>query len=108
MALHNKEKVLSFINPTTQLELLLLNDLSGLMYNYNPEEILLYLYKESSPELTMSIEEDLKKNWALREKLAVMKTAMERLNNLTVSPRTEIVLNILRYAQKKEVSTTSS
>jgi hypothetical protein len=72
------------------------------MYNYTPEEILLYLYKESSPELTAAIEEELKKNWALREKLAVMKTAMERLNNITVSPRTEVVLNVLRYAAEKE------
>ena len=72
------------------------------MYNYTPEEILLYLYKESTPELTTAIEEELKKNWALREKLAVMKTAMERLNNLTVSPRTEVVLNILRYATEGE------
>lgn len=72
------------------------------MYNYTPEEILLYLYKESSTELTIAIENELKKNWALREKLTVMKTAMERLNNISASPRTEVVLNILRYAAEKE------
>lgn len=72
------------------------------MYNFTPEEILLYLYKESSTELTTAIEEELKKNWALREKLAVMKTAMERLNNITVSPRMEVVLNVLRYASESE------
>jgi hypothetical protein len=72
------------------------------MYNYTPEELLLYLYKEASPELTTAIEEELQKNWALREKLAVMKTAMERLNNITVSPRTEVVLNIMRYAANQE------
>ena len=72
------------------------------MYNFTPEEILLYLYKESTAELTTAIENELEKNWALREKLSVMKTAMERLNNITVSPRTEVVLNILRYASEKE------
>jgi hypothetical protein len=72
------------------------------MYNYTPEEILLYLYKESSTELTIAIEEELKRNWALREKLTVMRTAMERLNNITVSPRTEVILDILRYAGKSE------
>lgn len=72
------------------------------MYNFTPEEILLYLYKESSTELTTAIEEELKKNWVLREKLAVMKTAMERLNNITVSPRMEVVLNVLRYASESE------
>ena len=72
------------------------------MYNYTPEEILLYLYKESSPELTAAIEEELQKNWSLREKMEVMKKAMERLNNITVSPRTEVVLNVLRYAAANE------
>jgi len=76
------------------------------MYNYTPEELLLFLYKESSAELTISIENELKTNWALREKLAVMNTAMERLNNLTVSPRTEVVLNILRHAQGVQAETT--
>jgi hypothetical protein len=72
------------------------------MYNFTPEEILLYLYKESSTELTSAIEDELQKNWALREKLTVMKTAMERLDNLTISPRTEVVLNVLRYASEQE------
>jgi hypothetical protein len=69
-----------------------------LMHNPTAEDLLLYLYKESSPELTAAIEEALKKDWTVREKLAVMKTAMERLDNLTVPPRTEVVLNVLKYA----------
>lgn len=72
------------------------------MHNYTPEELLLYLYKETSPALTAAIEEELKTNWSLREKLAVMKTAMERLNSLTLSPRTEAVLNVLRYAEQAQ------
>ena len=70
------------------------------MHNFTPEELLLYLYKETSPEQTLRIEEDLATNWALREKLSVIKTAMERLNNIAVQPRTETVLNVLRYAQE--------
>lgn len=72
------------------------------MHNYTPEELLLYLYKETSTEQTFAIEEELMNNWALREKLAVMKTAMERLNNIAVSPRTEVILNVLRHAVKTE------
>jgi hypothetical protein len=68
------------------------------MHNFMPEDLLLYLYKEASIEQTTAIEETLKIDWTLREKLAVMKTAMERLNNLTVAPRTEAVLNVLKYA----------
>lgn len=70
------------------------------MHNFTPEDLLLYLYKEMSPEQTAVLEAELKANWTLREKLAVMKTAMERLNNITVTPRTETVLNVLRYAQE--------
>jgi len=78
------------------------------MHNYTPEELLLYLYKESSAAQSLAIEEELKSNWALREKLAVMKTAMERLNNIAVSPRTEAVLNVMRYAQEATAVKTES
>ena len=77
------------------------------MHNYSPEDLLLYLYKEASPEQTTAIDEALKTDWTLREKLAVMKTAMERLNNLTVSPRTEAVLNVLKYAASQQTVKTS-
>ena len=73
------------------------------MHNFTPEDLLLYLYKETSPEQTLAIEETLQKDWTLREKLAVMKTSRERLNNLTISPRTEVVLNILKHAAKEDV-----
>jgi hypothetical protein len=72
------------------------------MTNFTPEDLLLYLYKETTAEQIIEIEEELKKNWALREKLTVIKTAMERLNTITVAPRTEIVLNVLRYANRSE------
>lgn len=82
-----------------------MNDLPVDMINFTPEDLLLYLYKESSPEQTAAIEEELKINWALREKLGVIKTAMERLNNITVPPRTEIVLNVLRHSRNTTLAT---
>lgn len=72
------------------------------MHSYSPEDLILYLYKETSPEVTASIEEALKKDWSLREKLEVLKTSTERLNSLTTSPRTETILNILAYSRKEE------
>lgn len=77
------------------------------MHNYTPEDLLLYLYKETTPEQTAAIEDALQKDWTLREKLVVIKTAQERLNNLTVSPRTEAVLNILKYAAAQQTVKTS-
>ncbi len=72
------------------------------MHKYTPEDLLLYLYKEVSPEQALAIEQELKLDWALREKAAVMKTAMERLDRITEEPRTEIVLNVLHYAAKTQ------
>ncbi len=72
------------------------------MPNFTPEDLLRYLYKETSPEQETEIELELKGNWALREKLMVIKTAMERLTAITEAPRTEVVLNVLRYASQGE------
>lgn len=71
------------------------------MNNFTPEDLLLYLYKETSAKQTDSIEEALKKDWTLREKLSVLKTSMQRLDKITEAPRTEVVLNILNYAREK-------
>ena len=75
------------------------------MTNFTPEDLLLYLYKETTPEQTAAIEETLKKNWSLREKLSVLKTSMQRLDKIQQSPRTEVVLNILNYAKEKSEQT---
>lgn len=78
------------------------------MHNYTPEDLIRYLYNEMSTEEAVAIGEELAKNWALREKLAVIKTAQERLNNLVESPRTETILRILRHAATAETVTTQS
>ena len=76
----------------------------GFMHNYSPEDLLLYLYKETSPETTSAIENALKIDWSLREKLAVLKASMKRLEDITVSPRTEVLLKVLKHAyQQQEV-----
>lgn len=72
------------------------------MHNYSPEDLLLYLYKETTEQQTADIEKALESDWTLREKLSVMKTSMERLNSIQTSPRTEVVLNVLKYAMQKD------
>ncbi|MBI1343912.1 MAG: hypothetical protein GC171_13345 [Terrimonas sp.] len=69
------------------------------MTNFTPEDLLLYLYKETSPEQSAAIDEALKSDWTLREKLNVLRTSMQRIERITESPRTEVVLNILNYAR---------
>jgi hypothetical protein len=69
------------------------------MTNFTPEDLLLYLYKETTPEQTIAIEQELENDWTLREKLTVLKIAMERLDKIKEAPRTEVVLNVLNYAR---------
>ena len=60
------------------------------MTNFTPEDLLLYLYKETSLQQAAEIEEALSKDWAL-----------QRLDKLVVAPRTEIVLNVLNKAREE-------
>lgn len=71
------------------------------MTNFTPEDLLQYLYKETSPQQTAAIAEALEQDWTLREKLSVLKTSMERLDTIVEAPRTEVVLNVLKDARSK-------
>lgn len=71
------------------------------MTNFTPEDILLYLYKETSDEQTRAFEAALEKDWTLREKMNVLKASMNRLDKLTTAPRTEVVLNVLHHAREQ-------
>ena len=73
------------------------------MTNFTPEDLLLYLYKETSPKKTAAIEKALRNEWTLREKLNVLRTSMERLDKITLSPRTEVVLNVLSHAREQVI-----
>ena len=70
------------------------------MTNFTPEDLLLYLYKETSAKQTVAIVTALQNDWTLREKLNVLKASMERLDKITQSPRTEVVLNVLNHARE--------
>jgi hypothetical protein len=66
---------------------------------FTPEDLLLYLYKESSPELTAAVEAALKEDWTLREKMLTLQSSVEDLDKVTVSPRMEVILKVLDYAR---------
>ncbi len=71
------------------------------MTNFTPEDLLLYLYNETPAKKRAAIEAALEKDWTLREKLTVLKASMQRLDKLTTSPRTEVVLNVLNHAREQ-------
>ena len=70
---------------------------------FTPEDLLRYLYKEFSPELTLAIELALKEDWMLREKLFVLGSSVNSLDKIVVAPRAEVVERVLNYARKTAV-----
>ena len=72
-----------------------------MLHNFTPEDLLQYLYKETTPEESAAIEKAMALDWTLREKFEVIKKAAHRLTKFTFSPRTETVLNVLKYAHKE-------
>jgi hypothetical protein len=69
---------------------------------FTPEDLLRYLYKESSPELTAAIRVALHENWTLREQMEELQASVNQLNTEreVVAPRMEVVLRVLRYARE--------
>ena len=75
------------------------------MNTYTPEDLINYLYQEMDPSARLELEAALEEDWTLQEKLGVLKTSMQRLDRIVESPRTEVVLHILRYAAANETQT---
>jgi hypothetical protein len=70
------------------------------MTRYTPEDLLQYLYKETSATETTAIEQALIEDWTLREKLEVLKESVRSLDQVLESPRIQVVLNVLNYARE--------
>jgi hypothetical protein len=70
---------------------------------FTPEDLLRYLYKESSPELTLAIELALKEDWMLREKLQVLSLSVDSLDKIVVAPRAEVIDRVMNYARKTAI-----
>lgn len=67
---------------------------------FTPEELVQYMYNETSPEKTAAIKAAIQDDWTLREKLDVIKASAQSLDRIVQSPRTEIVLRVLNYARE--------
>ena len=67
---------------------------------FTPEDLILFVYQETSPENTASIQQELASNWALQEKFQVIESSVEELNTELYSPREETILKILNYARE--------
>jgi hypothetical protein len=69
------------------------------MPNFTTEDLIQYLYRETSKEQTLAIEKALQSDWALQEKLDVLKDSTQRLDKMLRSPRQQSIDAILNYAR---------
>jgi hypothetical protein len=70
------------------------------MHNFTPEDLLLYLYSETSPAQTAAITAALETDWSLREKFEELTAAQKELSFIKLSPSRKTTDNILNYAEK--------
>lgn len=72
------------------------------MLDFTPEDLILYLYGETDEMTTARIKAALDSSWALREKLLVLETSIDRLDRApTQSPSPASLDAIMAYAQDK-------
>ena len=65
------------------------------------EDLLQYIYKETSPEKTAQITAALASDWSLREKMNILSAAHVELDTQKLlSPRKQTLENIFSYAEK--------
>jgi hypothetical protein len=70
------------------------------MHNFTQEDLLLYLYNETSQKQTVEIKAALETDWSLREKFEELTLAQKNLETLQMSPSQQTIDNILNYAEK--------
>lgn len=70
------------------------------MHNITSEDLLLYLYGETTKLQTEAIELALQQDWSLMEKLELLTQSKNELETINFSPSSTSVNNILKYAEK--------
>ena len=70
------------------------------MHLFTPEDLVQYLYNETSPQKTEAIKAALETDWRLKEMFDVIVSAQKRLEAFHISPRKEAIDTILQYAEK--------
>ncbi len=69
------------------------------MPNFTTEDLIQYLYHETSNEQSFEIEKALQESWELKEKFDVLTDSMQSLDKIVESPRPQSIAAILNYAK---------
>ena len=78
------------------------------MTKITPEDLVRYLYNETSGTKSAAIKAALQTDWNLRESYEKLVSSAQNLNRIDLSsPRVESVNKILEYASKKRIPVTS-
>lgn len=70
------------------------------MIKITQEELLKYLYNETSKQKTSDIKAALQTNWDMRETFEKLLGAQQNLKEIVLSPEQKVVNRILKYASK--------
>ncbi len=70
------------------------------MNTFTPEELIQYMYKETSTEKTAAIKAALQNDWQLREDYDNLAATQKQLEDVKLSPREDTLKKILDYAEK--------
>ena len=75
------------------------------MHSFTQEDLIHYMYAETSQKKTIAITQALNADWKLREEYEVLTSAQKGLEKVSLSPRKKALDFILNYAAKpvKEV-----
>jgi hypothetical protein len=70
------------------------------MHSFTTEDLIQYIYRETSQQKTAAIKVALESDWSIRDKFDEIMSAYQGLEELNLSPRKKAVDNILAYAEK--------
>jgi hypothetical protein len=70
------------------------------MHNFTPEDLVQYLYSETSPEKTAAIQAAIETDFNLREQFETLVAGRQQLAEIKMSPSVKTMDKILQYAEK--------
>ena len=77
------------------------------MMKITSEDLIKYVYNETSEQKSATIQAALQIDWSLREMYEQLLNSKSELNEIKFSPRRESVNKILEYASRRHVPVTS-
>lgn len=73
------------------------------MPSYTTEELIQYIYQETTAEKTQAMQKAIESDWNLKEKFDALRESMKQLDTVITSPREQSITAILNYARRTAV-----